>query len=264
MTRKAILLSMVMMVSLSWMTPEIEWIQVKHNEYVLFYTEADDKDKADYVRLLDRGIESVESFFGDSFRSEFKVYIHPNRQSLDIQWQRDWNMPEFKSECWMVASGTATKFDMISPKRWEAEACEHSYSDLAKTQQLVAHELVHVYHGQHNASPDFSDVTNVDWFVEGLATYASGQCDASRMNAVKQALESNTVPSSLDHFWTGKLKYGLSGSVVMYIDHTFGRSKLKELLRYNRKDELLKSLGIEEDRLLRGWKEFMKADPASH
>jgi hypothetical protein len=119
MTWKAILLPMVMVVSLSWTTPEIEWIQEKHNGYVLFYTEADDKNKADYVRLLDTGLESVKSFFGDSFKSEFQIYIHPNRQSLDIQWQRDWNMPEFKSECWMVASGTATKFDMISPERWE-------------------------------------------------------------------------------------------------------------------------------------------------
>ena len=164
----------------------------------------------------------------------------------------------------MVASGTATKFDMISPERWSVEACEHSFADKIKTQQLITHELFNVFHGHRNASPDFSDVTNIDWFVEGFATYASGQCDASRMNAVKQALESNTVPSSLDHFWTGKLKYGLSGSVVMYIDHTFGRSKLKELLRYNRKDELLKSLGIDEEKLLQGWKEFMKNDSTSH
>lgn len=259
MTRKTILLMMVMVVSLSSKTHEIEWIQEKHPEYVIFYTEPDRKNKVDYVQLLDAGIKSVESFFGDSFKSEFNVYIHPNRQSLDSQWQRDWDMPEFKSECWMVASGTATKLDMISPIRWDTEACEHSYADLLKTQQLVAHELVHVFHGQRNASPDFSDVTSMDWFVEGLATYASGQCNASRMNAVKQALESNTLPSSLDHFWTGKLKYGLSGSVVMYIDHTFGRSKLNELLRYNKKDELLKSLGITEENLLQGWKEFMKA-----
>jgi hypothetical protein len=127
-------------------------------------------------------------------------------------------MPEFKSECQMVASGIATKLDVISPKMWDTEACEHYYSDNQKTQRLITHELVHVYHGQWNQSPDFSNVEGIDWFVEGLATYASGQCDEQRIADVKKAITENKVPSSLDNFWTGKNKYGLSGSVVQFID----------------------------------------------
>ena len=80
----------------------------------------------------------------------------------------------------MVASGVASKLDMLSPLQWAKESCEHDYADKLKTQQIIAHELVHVFHGQLNVSPDFSDVTNLDWFVEGLATYASGQLDKVR------------------------------------------------------------------------------------
>lgn len=67
-----------------------------------------------------------------------------------------------------------------------------------KTQQLITHELVHVYHGQLNASPDFSNVEGIDWFVEGLATYASGQCDSLRISEIKKAISGNKIPNGLD------------------------------------------------------------------
>jgi hypothetical protein len=109
-----------------------------------------------------------------------------------------------------------------------------------------------------NASPDFSDVSGMDWFVEGLATYASGQLDAERIGEVKNAIAKNEIPGGLDNFWTGKLKYGLSGSVVMYIDKKFGREKLKQLLPFNKKDQILNSLGITESELINGWKDYIK------
>jgi hypothetical protein len=64
--------------------------------------------------LFDKGINSVNEFFGSGFSKSFDVYVHPSRLSLDSTWQKDWQMPEFKSECWMVASGTHNKLDLIS------------------------------------------------------------------------------------------------------------------------------------------------------
>jgi hypothetical protein len=146
---------------------------------------------------------------------------------------------------------------MISPQQWDKEACEHKYSESAKTQQLITHELIHVFHGQRNASPDFSNVEGIDWFVEGLATYASGQCDSSRIREVKKAVSENKTPNELDKFWTGRLKYGLSGSLVMFIDKKYGRSKLIELLPFNKKGDVLSALGITESELLGEWREFI-------
>jgi hypothetical protein len=95
-------------------------------------------------------------------------------------------------------------------------------------------------------------------FVEGLATYASGQADSIRMNAVKNAISENKIPSTLDAFWTGKLRYGLSGSVVMYIDHAYGRAELIKLLRYNKKSEILSHLKTSEEELLKNWEAHMQ------
>lgn len=117
---------------------------------------------------------------------------------------------------------------------------------------------MHVYHGQLNVSPDFSNVDGIDWFVEGLATYASGQCNKTRIAEIKKAISDNTIPASLDNFWTGKIKYGLSGSVVMFIDHRYGRTTLKELLPLSKKSEILALLKTTEQELLSDWKNYIQ------
>jgi hypothetical protein len=238
-------------------TVDDTWKAEKQKVYSLLYTSTDKNNKIEYKTLVETGIKAVKTFFRAAYKKEFKVYVHPNRQSLDSVWQKDWNMPEFKSECWMVAGGVATKLDMISPKRWDKLSCEHVYSEKTKTQQLITHELVHVYHGQLNNSPDFSNVEGIDWFVEGLATFASGQCDSFRISEVKKAIAENKIPKSLDNFWSGKIKYGLSGSVVKYIDHKYGREKLKELLPFNKKSDLLSALKIKETDLLNDWQTYI-------
>jgi hypothetical protein len=205
---------------------------------------------------LDLGIHQVRSFFKSPYKNYFEVRLHPGRKSLDNQWQKDWNMPDFKSECWMVASGVGSQLDLISPKNWENESCDHTYKDKRATQHLLTHELVHVYHGQYNSSHDFSNVTGLDWFVEGLATYVSGQCDSSRLSEVKREVIDHKIPKTLDQYWTGNLKYGLSGSMVMYIDKTYGRKKIIKLLQINSLAGLLRELNTSEEVLISGWTHF--------
>ncbi len=241
-----------------WSSLSAKWIVEDHNNFTLFYHASNLKWKNDYVAIIEKGIKSVETFFNSRYEKKFDLYIHPNRKSIDSQWQKDWKMPDFKSECWMVASGIANKMDLLSPAIWQKEACEHSYSDKKNTGRLITHELFHVFHGQLNASPDFSEIFDADWFVEGLATYASGQCDSDRITELKKALLNNELPKSLNEFWTGKYRYGLSGSVVMYIDKFYGRDKLKELLKFNKKEDLLGFLKTNEATLLNGWKSFIQ------
>ena len=236
-----------------WKSLEIPWIKEKGNIYNLLITATDEKNKKEYKKLIEKGVKSVNTFFDTSYPKKFDIYIHPTRKSLDSVWQKDWAMPDFKSECWMVASGVSTKLDIISPKLWDKLSCEHKYSELIATQQLITHELVHVYHGQLNVSPDFSNVEGIDWFVEGLATYASGQCDPARISEVKKAIRENKIPVTLENFWSGNIKYGLSGSVVMFIDHKYGRKKLKELLPFNKKSEILSALNTSDSELLKEW-----------
>lgn len=238
-------------------TEKNDWKTEEHSGYTLYYQVSDSGSVKEYAHIIDGGIKSVLAFFNNPYKTKFGVFIHPSRISIDNQWRRDWKMPDFKSECWMVASGVATRLDMISPRVWSTEACEHNFNDNVKTQQLITHELIHVFHGQYNPSQDFSDVTGLDWFVEGLATYASGQCDAVRMVEIKNAIKRNEAPLALDNFWKGSLKYGLSGSMVKYIDVKFGRNKLNALLKFTDKSELLKSLGVTEQELVEGWRNYI-------
>jgi hypothetical protein len=252
-TKLALILTIVFSLVISgFKIVDNTWLTQKNKNYNLLYTSTDVKN------LMDNGIVFVNNFFGATYNKSFDVIIHPNRHSLDSTWRKDWGMPDFKSECWMVASGIATKLDIISPITWDKEACEHIYSQTKKTQQLITHELVHVYHGQLNPSPDFSKVEGLDWFVEGLATFASGQCDLTRIVEIKNAISQNKIPDGLDNFWTGNLKYGLSGSVVMFIDKKYGRAKLKQLLPLTKKSDLLSVLKITETDLLLEWKAYMQ------
>ena len=241
-----------------WKTIENNWITDKHNGYNLNYTSADIKNANEYKKLIDNGMNNAIKFFDSPYKNGLDVFVHPSRQSLDSTWQKDWKMPTFQSECWMVASGVSKRLDMISPKLWDTESCEHKYAESEKTQQIITHELIHVYHGQLNFSEDFSNTDGIDWFVEGLATYASGQCDESRLAEVKKAITDNKIPTNLDKFWTGKIKYGLSGSVVMYIDKKYGRKKLIELLPFNKKSEIFMALETNEKDFLKAWKSFIQ------
>ncbi|MCP4120448.1 MAG: hypothetical protein GY751_01700 [Bacteroidetes bacterium] len=242
----------------AWNPPGQDWKKQQQAAYGFYFTDSDQVSADIYSGMVDFGFEAVTDFFGVAFPFPFDVYVHPDRASLDFTWQQDWGMPGFTSACWMVASGIGEKLDILSPRTWSTQACEHSAEDLEATQRLITHELVHVFHGQVNASSDFSDITGLDWFVEGLATYASGQCDPVRMEAVNSAMEQNEVPDSLDQFWTGNIRYGLSGSMVMFIDHRYGREKVTSLLGFNRKADLLEALNTNESQLLEQWRHFMR------
>lgn len=226
-------------------------------KYSIAYVLENEHEIPVYQKLFDMGVRQTENFFGKTFMQTFVVNLHPSRASLDRQWQNDWKMPDFKSECWMVASGISTQLDMIAPTRWKTEACEHNVADSLATQRLVTHEMVHVFHGQHNASGDFSAVEKLDWFVEGLATYASGQLTEVRMDDIRQLVQRGSAPTTLDDFWKGKFRYGQSGSAVRYLDEKYGRQVLISLMSAKSKVELLAALRTDEITFLQGWKEFV-------
>lgn len=206
----------------------------------------------DYV---ESGLNKVTAFFDKKFKKTVDIYVYPNRKSLDKQWQTAWGMPDFVSQCWMVGSGIQSRLDLLSPSVWETEACEHDRDDNEEIERLIVHELVHVLHSDFNISPDFSEINNIDWFVEGLATYASGQLDAERLIPLIQYVKSTGGPSQLSQFWKGEHKYGLSGSLVYYIDKAFGRKLLSSLIIYNDLNDILSKLNLTEQELITKWKE---------
>jgi len=214
-----------------------------------------DKPQAEKIAIwLDQGQSGVTEFFKTDFKTQFDVHIFPERDSLDAQWQKDWNMPAFKSQCWMVASGIAHRLDILSPRVWPTQGCEHDNSDEEATRKLILHELIHVFHGQHNPSPTFENIDNIDWLVEGLAVYASGQLDAARFGRAKISMQKGEGPELLANMWKGEHRYGYSGSMVKFIDDTYGRDVLIQLISLATADEVLNLLSTTEEELLEQWR----------
>lgn len=233
----------------------LAWATINKKEYTVHYTDKDKGFTDSIASYLQTGIDHVSKFYGHSFLQKFDVYVFPDRNELNKQWQKDWGDPGFQSECWMVASGVAHRLDILSPAVWKNETCDHNANDPVEVRQIIWHELTHVFHGQYNPDHTFSHIENLDWLAEGIATYVSGQLDDRRLQRVKQLVPENKTPSTLDDFWKGREKYGLSGSIVAFIDKKFGREKLFELLTLISKQDVLKSLSLTEDELLKEWKE---------
>ena len=219
-----------------------------------------DAPVASQIRLwLDEGRKELIRLFDQDFKRDFEVYIFSDRDSLDKQWQKDWNMPGFNSQCWMVASGIAHRLDVLSPRIWKEQACEHDASDSTATRKLILHEMVHVFHGQYNPSPTFENIENIDWFVEGIAVYASGQLDQERYDDARNFLRDQEGPAALSEVWKGQNRYGLAGSLVNYVDIHYGRAALVRLLGFTTASQMLDDLKIPEAHLLTNWKSWIRS-----
>jgi hypothetical protein len=238
-------------------SPPASWLTENREQYTLYFDAADSAGKEAYIKNIDEGMRQVARFMNAPYRRKFSIFIHHDRSSLDRQWEHDWKQPGFKSECWMVGCGVGDKMDIMAPAQWLTDACEHDNADKSEVQRVITHELVHVYHGQVNSDSVFGEMMDLDWFVEGLATYASGQCTDKRMTEVRNAAKMDSVPSILNDFWKGKLKYGLSGSMVMYIDKFYGRETLKKLMKVHTEDQALRIMKISEGDLIKSWKQHM-------
>jgi len=196
----------------------------------------------------------IESFFGDPFVEPVLVRVFPDRAAFDAYTTEAWG---FSTECWMVGAGATRSLVLLSPLAWATEACDHDPGDPAELADLVAHELVHVYHMQHNPSHEFEGADEIGWFVEGLATFVSGQLDRGHRARAGEALAAGALPARLAEAWSGPYRYGIAGTLVEYVDVTRGRDALRSLLSATREVEILAALGVDERGFLEGWRAWL-------
>lgn len=214
-------------------------------------TEPNSKEHEFIQECLTAGRGKIEKFFSTPFAKPFVVEIFPSRAHFDDYMQARWKVP--KTQSWMVASGVSDKLVMLSRKKWKTQASEHNPADDSHTRELIAHELVHVYHGQHNPTGDFEGMDDLGWLVEGLAVYVSGQLDHDHRDAAKDAIQKGHAPKTLAQAWSGRYRYGVCGSMVRYIDQTQGRQTLQQLLAVVKPEQALKLLNTTEEQFLAGW-----------
>jgi len=209
------------------------------------------------ARLVARGMDAVERFWGRPFSRGFEVRVLANRAALDRFWRGLWKEPAFKSACWMVASGQDEVMALLNPVAWKEQACDHDPDDAGHLQNLVTHELAHVYHDHQNRLVGFTGGEPIGWFIEGVAVLVSGQLAEKKRFTAAQAIKDGRAPRRLTNAWSGKYRYGVSGSLVAYLDHTLGRPRLRSLLAATSPAELLAGIGMTEDELLQGWQRWV-------
>ena len=209
----------------------------------------------DLSRMTTKGQRNVEAFFHLRFPEAVHLTVAANRADFNKAFPVAWGMSQ--TECWMVGVGVADFLVLLSPSAWKLEACEHDPKDSGEIQHIITHELVHVFHGQHNPTRDFTGADDIGWFVEGLAVLASGELDRQRLSKTADAVKAGDVPKSLGDAWSGPNRYGRAGSIVQYLDVKYGRQMLVALLPVVKQTDLLARLGISEDQLLLAWKTWL-------
>lgn len=200
----------------------------------------------------------IEHFFGAPFAEPVNVTVGESRAALDAALPVAWGIAP--SQCWMVGVGVADQFFLLTPSAWSdhAQVCDHAGS-AEEVQGVIAHELTHAYHGQHNATRDFTGMDDLGWFVEGLAVLVSGQLEAEHAGDARAAIAANVAPTSLANAWSGRYRYGVSGSMVAYVDQRYGRAKIIELLAATTQQQALASLGVSEAQFLSDWRTWVLA-----
>jgi hypothetical protein len=186
------------------------------------------------------------------FPDTVSVRIFADRAGFTEALREAWGIPE--TACWMVGAADDYHLYLLSHDAWREEACEHDPDDSEHRRLLVTHEAVHVYHGQVNPSDDIGLLEEIGWFVEGLATWASGQLEAAHAGRAAEALEAGEGPALLAEAWSGQYRYGVAGSLVAWIDENRGREVLLAALEFTTWDEFESLLGMSEDEFLAAWR----------
>lgn len=202
-----------------------------------------------------QALENIENFFGEPFVESVRIAVSPDRAHLDAALPAAWGVTP--TQCWMVGVGVADRLELLSPGVWKTQACEHDGGDAQHVQGVIAHELTHAFHGQHNPTRDFTGMDDLGWFVEGLAVLVSGQMERQNGASARDALAANAGPASLASAWSGRYRYGVSGSIVAYVDAVWGRSAIRGMLADTTQAQVLARLHVTEAELLRGWQDWV-------
>lgn len=201
--------------------------------------------------------EAAEAYFGHDLQRPVTVSVLADRAAFDAAAPADWGIAP--SQCWMVGVGAADRVLFLSPAAWAAEACDHRPGDADEARSILRHEMVHVYHGQFNPTGDFTGMDEAGWFVEGLAVLVSGQLNERRMAQARAAVADGTGPATLADAWSGPARYGVGGSMARFIEATWGRAMLFDLMADTSNAAILARLGLTETEFLTRWRVWLSA-----
>lgn len=202
--------------------------------------------------------QRIEAYFGMPFEAPVRISVAGDRATFDSALPVAWGIAP--TQCWMVGVGVADSLYLLAPSAWAHDACEHDARDDAAVQGIITHELTHAFHGQHNPTRDFTGMDDAGWFVEGLAVLVAGQMTHEASAA--DAIAAGAAPTTLADGWSGRYKYGVSGSMAAYIDAVYGRATLTSLLDATSNEAILARLHVTEAQFLERWRAWVTQNAA--
>ena len=234
--------------------PADEWLVVTRAGFSIRVVRADSALVPIVGDAIRDGERIATTFFGAAPLQSYSIAIYPDRATLTDRWRIAWQLPAFQAQCWLIAAAWSTELDLLSPRAWSRDACGHDADNITHIRNVLAHEVVHVLHGQLGQHANLGSMLNAQWFTEGLATYVSGMLDVDYAGIVRARLNAGLAPRTLAEVWSDGANYPLSGSIVRYIDRRYGRAAVRGLLTARSTSEILTRLGVSEADLLAAWR----------
>lgn len=237
--------------------PADQWLTVTVGTLSIRAVRADSSLVPFVGDAIRNGESLATTFFSAAPLQPFSIAIYPDRTTLTERWRIAWQLPSFQPECWLIAAAWSTELDLLSPRVWSRDACGHDAGNQTHIRNVLAHEVVHVLHGQLGQHANLGSLLNAQWFTEGLAVYISGMLDVEYAGVARVRLDAGFAPAALADVWNDRANYALSGSLVRFIDRRYGRTALRDLLTVRSNAAILTRLGVTEGELLAAW----RADP---
>lgn len=231
-----------------------EWLSVTADGLTIRAVRADSGLMPFVREAIKNGERLATTFFTGASITPYSISIYPDRTALTERWRITWQRPAFQAPCWLIAAAWATELDLLSPRAWGRDACGHDPANHTHVRNVIAHEVVHVLHGQLGQHGNLGSMLNAQWLTEGLAVYISGMLDVDYAGTVQARLNAGFAPRTLSEVWNDQANYPLSASIVRYIDRRFGRAAVRDLLTARSTATILTMLGVGETELLTAWR----------
>ncbi|WP_100642510.1 hypothetical protein [Alteromonas facilis] len=240
------------------------WVAQANEPMNIMYKAVDTGLVVEFQKTLNLAAQHVETYFQRPFAAPLEVHLMPDRAALDAHWRKAFGMPWFISTCWMVGTGAANDLSILSPRIWAEEDCGHDPTNEVEIFKLLVHELTHSYHDQANPSDDIGIYEDIGWFIEGLAVHVSNQLEGDQLASPAEAIIEGMHPKKLEAAWSGKYRYGISGSMVEYIETVWGKDVVRQLLEFTTEEDILSTLQVSEQAFIGGWKEYVLSNDNEH
>src|SRR5262245_38360582 len=128
--------------------PADEWLTVAGGGLSIRAVRADSGLVPMVRDAIRAGESTATAFLSAAPLQPYSIAIYPDRTALTDRWRIAWQLPTFQPECWLIAAAWATELDLLSPRAWARDACGHDPANTTHIRNVLAHEVVHVLHGQ--------------------------------------------------------------------------------------------------------------------